>query len=324
MHTFIRSCTSLLCAGLFALLVASCKSGGFNSSSYPLQGDFAVPAKYIYLAKTSDNTLIHEQNILTKLLMMLDSGQKDSVQKAAIFYESGLVYDELGLESMARFMMMNAIVSKPDYAAAYELIGVYYLKDGRIADACDAFDSAIELDKNGKSMFPYLNRAYAMYYSKRYQKAYEDICIFYNADKKDPYRLLSKYIIESAYKGEQKAIESLSESYINNDLDIKSPFGIVLINHTLGLITTDELFNKILEDKNKGDLMQEHLCEAYFYLGQKALKSGDDKLAYDYFKLSRATNKYSFLEYRNSYLELRALEKKYNLIAPYSAEEREL
>ena len=63
---------------------------------------------------------------------MLDSEQKNSVEKATIFYEAGLVYDDLGLESMARFMMMNAIVNKPDYAAAYELIGVYYLKDGRM------------------------------------------------------------------------------------------------------------------------------------------------------------------------------------------------
>lgn len=324
MHTFIRSCTSLLCAGLFALIFASCTSGGFDSSSNKLQGDFSVPAKYIYLVKTSDRTLNRDQNILTKLLMMLDSEQKNSVEKAAIFYEAGLVYDELGLESMARFMMMNAIVNRPDYAAAYELIGVYYLKDGRIADACDAFDSAIELDKNSKSMYPYLNRAYAMYYTKRYQKAYEDICVFYNADKRDPYRLLSKYIIESAYKGETQAIESLSNAYINNDLDVKAPFGIALINHTLGLISTDELFEKILEDKNRDDLMQEHLCETYYYLGKQALKMGNDKLAYDYFKLSRATDKYSFLEYRNSYLEMRSLEKKYNLLAPYSAEEREL
>ena len=90
------------------------------------------------------------------------------------------------------------------------------------------------------------------------------------------------------------------------------------------MIEHEELFEKILEDKNRGDLMQEHLCEAYYYLGKQALKMGKDKLAYDYFKLSRATDKYNFLEYRNSYLEMRSLEKKYNLLAPYSAEEREL
>jgi len=75
----------------------------------------------------------------------------------------------------------------------------------------------------------------------------------------------------------------------------------------------DELFTEIKKVKDNDDLFQEHLCEAYFYVGKYELLKGNDKLAYDYFNLCEAARKYGFLEHRLARHEIDALQRKYNI-----------
>ncbi len=46
--------------------------------------------------------------------MILESDAKSAEDKAELFYEVGSLYDDLGLEAMARFMLMNSIVISLD------------------------------------------------------------------------------------------------------------------------------------------------------------------------------------------------------------------
>ncbi|MGN0916223.1 MAG: hypothetical protein ACI4NE_07735 [Succinivibrio sp.] len=265
-------------------------------------------------AKASDKTLEREQNILAKLLLLLDSDVKTTEEKAELFYEIGSIYDDLGLETMARFMFMNAIVHKPGYASPYELLGIYFLKEGRIPEAIDAFDSAIELDKEKKSPYPYLNRGVAMYYTAHYALAYEDLQYFFRNKPDDPYRLLMYFFATEKLMGREKALKMLNGKYkAYKESSRPKQWGDLIIAYYLDEISLDALFDSIRSVRTDDDLYQEHLCEAYYYVGKRMLQEGRDKLAYDYFTLCRSTRKFSFLEYRNAYLELKDLESRYQV-----------
>lgn len=314
MFNFIKTHFLPLGVGLFTLVQISGCSLLQGSSGSKLNGPISVPEKYIYYSHASDSTLAKEQALLINLMMVLDSDAKSPEEKSEVFYQIATVYDDLGLESMSRFMLMNSIVNKPGYSRPYELLGLYFLKDGRIAEASDAFDAAIELDTHNSSAYPYLNRAFTMYYTNHEKLALEDMSYFYNDDKYDPYRMLCLYFVESAVNGRNVAIKNLKERFDDYQNSVKKKqWGDNLVKLYLGYVSQDALFEDIASYKNDADLFQEHLCEAYFYIGKLALQNKQDKLAYDYFSLCRQTRKYSFLEYRNAYLEMKAIEKKYNL-----------
>lgn len=200
MFRFLKTHSLATGMGLVALMaLTGCQNFTSSSKSIDLEGAITVPSEYVYTASISEKSLTREQNILTNLLMILESDAKSAEDKAELFYEVGSLYDDLGLEAMARFMLMNSIVNKPGFARPYELLGIYFFKEGRIAEACDAFDSAIELDKKKTSTYPYLNRAFVMYYTRHYKMAVDDMKVFFNSDPTDPYRMLSMYFVEEKF-----------------------------------------------------------------------------------------------------------------------------
>ena len=317
MFNHLKSYCLTLGIGLLTLtLTIGCSST--SSLHNELSGPISVPSYQIYYSKASAKTLSREQNLLTNLLLVLESDAKSPEDKAEVFYELATVYDELGLENLARFMLMNSIVNKPGFYKPYELLGIYFLKEGRVADACDAFDSAIFLGKDKTYAYPYLNRAFAMYYSKHYKLALEDMMYFYREDPADTYRLINLYFIELKTLDKQTAFDNLNRRF--EELQAKSKkkiWGEILVKLCLNQISEKELFEDIVSYQNDDDLFQEHLCEAYFYIGKLKLEQGLDKLAFDYFSLCRQTRKYGFLEYRNAYLEQHELEKKYSPLVLY-------
>lgn len=315
MFSFFKTHSLATGVGLVALIAITGCQSFFSSGSSALDGAVSVPSEYVYTASVSEKSLAREQSILTNLLMLLESDVKSAEDKAELFYELGSVYDDLGLETMARFMLMNAIVNKPGFARPYELLGIYFFKEGRIAEACDAFDAAIELDSRKTSTYPYLNRAFVMYYTHRYKMAVDDMKVFFNSDPTDPYRMLSLYFVDAKVSGKDQALKNLEHHFINGQtVKRKNSWGDALVLYYLGKMSQKELFKTMLEVRDDEDLFQEQLCEAYYYVGKKVLENGEDKLAYDYFRLCRATRKYGFLEYRNSYIEMQALERKYNIL----------
>ena len=306
---------ALLLASMLSFLLG-CES--FMDNKAPevqevgISGPFSVPPDEILLSLPSERLIEQDQAIIVKLSMMLDTQAKTKGDKAEIFYELGIVYDRLGLEATARTMFMNALVENPAFASPYNFVGIYFAKDGRFQDACDAFDSALELNPN--ESYIYFNRAIVLHYAHRDVLALEDLNKFYKADKNDPYRLLWMYIVERNVYGKSTALSKLQDRFDNVKLkDKKDNWGFNLVRLYLGDLDESKFWEQIKLFKKDPKTFADHLCEAYFYLGKLRLLDGKDKQAYDMFYLSQATRRFGFLEYRYSLHEISNLEKKYKL-----------
>ena len=139
--------------GLVALCsLTSCANFGVGNN-VDFKGPITVPQEFIYTSSTPKKSFEREQALVVNATLSMDSDKRSIDEKAELFYALGTVYDDLGLEGMARYMMMNAIVQRPGFARPYELLGIYFFQDGRVADACDALASAIELDDSNMSSF---------------------------------------------------------------------------------------------------------------------------------------------------------------------------
>lgn len=299
---------------LIALTGCSSLSSVFSTTE-DLEAPIQVPSKYVYFPNPSVDTLNKEQSALTNMLIALESPNTSSEDKSLMFYNIGSIYDDLGLESMARFMYMNSIVQNPTFYRPYQVLGPYFYRDGKLGDAVDFLDAAYELDTEKSDPYINLHRGIIMYYTNHDNYAYEDMKVFYEADKNDPYRLLCFYFAIQKRYGNDVAKMLLTDYYnsAKNSNTVSQNWGFNLIKLHLHKISVDELFEGILKIRYDDDLFQEHLCEAYFYVGKLMRDEGNDKLAYDYFKLCESTKKYGFLEYRLAQYEMADLENKYNI-----------
>ena len=272
----------------------------------------SVPSKYIFFPHPSQEQLAKEQNAITSLMVSLDSQAKSSKEKAELFYNLGAIYDDLGMETLARFMYMNSVVQNPNYYRPYEVLGPYFYRDGKVGDAVDSLDAALNLNKEKDDPYIYLHRGIIMYYTGHYKYAVEDMMEFYKSEPDDPYKMLCLYFAAEKYYGKDYA-DGLLKSYYNDSYTLKSKaldnWGFNFIKLFLNKTSEDAIFADIIKIKDDEDLFQEHLCEAYYYIGQFKQLQGKDKLAYDYFKLCQAARKYGFLEHRLAIYEAQKLEK---------------
>lgn len=277
-----------------------------------LNDDFEVPKSNILLATPASINQDRDQIILVKLSQMLDTQAKSADERAELFYELGIVYDRLGLESTARSMFMNALVENNKFGPAYNFVGIYFAEDGRFQDACDAFDASLEL--NPKDAYVYFNRGIVLYYADRSKVGLDDLEKFYNDDHNDPYRQLWYYILEQDVYGTDYARSKLAERYAKvSQKDKEETWGFNLVKLYLGSLSEAKFFDGTKQFSTDAELYSEHLCEGYFYLAKLKEMAGNDKLAYDYYHLAVASRRYGFLEYRYALQEIKALEKKHGI-----------
>lgn len=297
------------------LLLNACSVLGGNSlesEKIDLQGPFSVPSEYILLPEPSIESTERDQIILMKLSELLETKATTNKDRAEIFYELGIVYDRLGLEGTARTMFSNSLAEKADFAAPYNFVGIYFSSDGRYQEACDAFGAAEEL--NPKDYYVNFNRGITLYYAGRYKLAVADMLLFYNNNKNDPYIMLWLYMAECGLENSFYAKTKLMERYKDaSDKAKEDNWGFNIVRLYLGTLSEHKFFEGTKTYRDKPDLMAEHLCEGYFYLGKLKQLDGQDKLAYDYNLLALSTHRYGFLEYRYAHQEIRFLERKYNV-----------
>lgn len=295
------------------LVLAGCQSTAYETP------DFAVnPLKPDEIILTAPVTELsdYDQLMVLRLSELLDRGEvSDPEDRAQLFYELGIVYDRMGLESSARVMFMNALFEKPDFAPAYDFLGVYFASHGMFQDAYEAFDSALELAKSQgqKRIFTYFSRAIALYYGLRPAHALEDMEIDYKSRRGDPYRMLWCWIIGSAAYDPNTALQMLREKSLDANEEQRSSFGMRIVEYILGDISEDELLDLMRDPKLTMQERIERVSEAYFYLGKQAQIAGDDRKAFWYYHLCTAAAKHDFLENRYSRVEIERLAKKYQL-----------
>jgi len=125
---------------------------------------------------------------------LLNRADLSAEQQAKLYYDRGVLFDSLGMSTLARIDFNRAIKLKPDLAEVYNFLGIHHTLMQQYEQAYEFFDSALEL--NEQHEYAYLNRGIALYYGDRPALAVDDFVAFHQKQLDDPYRLLWLYLTE--------------------------------------------------------------------------------------------------------------------------------
>lgn len=284
---------------LFNFVAILLLSGCVNRNS-----DLISPTK-LPLSELNPQLRFEQEVMLARLTQVLQEAQLSTAERAELHFERGVIYDSLGLWSLARNDFTLAVEYQPKMAAAYNYLGLYLLLEDDYDSSVDAFNAVLDIDP--KYDYTHLNRGLAFYYSGRYSEAQRDLLRFYEADKTDPYRVLWLYFNE---------LESVPEEATNNLISrskgLSADFwGTTIVDYFLGKFTLDQLRLK-MNAQAKPNTVQyaEVLTETYFYLAKQTLKLNQVNEAMSFFRLAAANQVYNFVEYRFALFELAQLRAK--------------
>ncbi|KMK51286.1 lipoprotein NlpI-like protein [[Actinobacillus] muris] len=283
-------------AYLFALFALLFLSGCVNRAT-----DMIYPDR-LSLAELNPQLRFEQEAMVVRLTQVLQEAKLTNAERAELFFERGVIYDSLGLWSLARYDFTHAVEHNPKMAAAYNYLGLYLLLEDDYDSAIDAFNAVLELD----NAYDYtrLNRGLAFYYSERYAEAERDFQAFYQADKTDPYRALWLYFNEL-----ELAPATAKQNLIERSKGISEDFwGTSVVRYFLGDLTLTQLRSKMnTQAEPNTPTYAEILTETYFYLAKQTLKLNQLEEAKSFFRLAAANQIYNFVEYRFALFELSQL-----------------
>ncbi|TWX56194.1 lipoprotein NlpI [Colwellia hornerae] len=241
---------------------------------------------------------------IARLTDVIQRAEITDAQRAELYYDRGVVYDSVGLRSLARLDFNRALRLKPDFVDAYNFLGIHFTQLQEFNQAYEAFDSAIDLAPDHE--YAYLNRGIALYYGGRARLSIDDFSTFQQRKSNDPYRILWMYLAESA-ANKLNAQASLKQAAEQVD---DSVWAKNIIQLYLGEITQQEFISQLSIGVNSNKALSERLCEAYFYLAKYYQLKDNNQLAANFFKLALSTNVYEFVEHRYARLELDLMRQK--------------
>lgn len=266
----------------------------------PLNSTFSIDQDEILLVTPNNKEREESQVMLTYLTKLLSDPAATAEQRAQIFYQLGIIYDRLGLEAMARSMFMSALVEVPDYAPAYNFLGIYLTGAERFAEAYDAYDAVLELSPDDE--YAHFNRGIALYYGNRPKLGIPDLKFFYEKNPDDPFRSLWIYLLEREVMEPEVALSHLQER--RSKLKADTAWGLEVLDFFLGHNDESDVIAAIRTKPLDNEERARRLCEAYFYLGKQADYEGDYKRAYDLYHLCLTTGVSGYLEYRYAQMEI--------------------
>ncbi|MCC5855903.1 MAG: lipoprotein NlpI [Idiomarina sp.] len=235
---------------------------------------------------------------VAQLTELLQNGELSRDQRAVVHYRRGVLYDALGLPTLALVDMNQALEIQPALADGWHYMGVYYTQHGFYSSAYESFDSTIELAPDHD--YVYLNRGIASYYDGQYEFALNDLADFYFQDPSDPFRVAWYYF--AAYEVDaERAARQLREQMRAVP---EGQWGKAILQLLAGEIVEQELMERAFAGIDSHAELIDRLCEAYFYMGKRAVQQGRIEVAMNYFKLALMTNKHDFLEHRFARTEL--------------------
>lgn len=235
---------------------------------------------------------------IARLSEVLNRAKITDDQKAHIHYDRGVLFDSVGLRSLARLDFSQALQLKPDLIDAYNFLGIHLTQLKEFAQAYEQFDSVLELAPNHE--YAHLNRGIALYYGDRPALAAQDFSDFHYQQNDDPYRLLWLYLAEHNVDAvlAKKMLKERAE------LVDDRTWAKQVIYLYLGDISQEKFVNELTKGIQSNKALTDRLCEAYFYLGKYNQIMGYNGAAANFFKLSLSTNVYEFVEHRYAKLEL--------------------
>lgn len=237
---------------------------------------------------------------IARISELLSKAETTDEQRARLFYDRGVMYDSVGLRSLARFDFLRALRLQPDMADAYNFIGIHHTLVGNYIEAYESFDAALELAPDYD--YAYLNRGIALLYDNKTDLAVGDFEQFYQAKPEDPYRSLWLYFADSKLSVVQ-AQARLTKNHSTLD---KNHWATAIVEFYLGKISEQALLEKAAQVNSDPQQLAERLCEVYFYLAKWHQQQNPSK-ALDYYKKVLATNVYEFVEHRYARLEMNRL-----------------
>ncbi|KTF13484.1 lipoprotein NlpI [Pseudoalteromonas sp. H105] len=219
-------------------------------------------------------------------------------QQAMLYYDRGMLFDSLGMSTLAHYDFNRAVKMKPDLAEVYNFLGIHHTLMQQYEKAYESFDSALEL--NEQHQYAYLNRGIALYYGERHYLATQDFKTFVANSAQQPFPILWQYLAQSNLDKTQALIDLKANA---QGVD-ETVWGYQIIALFLGEIAEDEFLAGIVEGVQSEREYTRRLCEAYFYLAKIYQAKGELNHAVEYFRLALATNVHEYIEYKYARLEL--------------------
>jgi len=291
-HSLIKTTllTILLSSTLLTQGCSSSQSGQSNNISSSIMNHLVIAEPLSINFKS--------EIAIARLSEVINRAKVTDEQRAQLFYDRGVLYDSVGLRSLARFDFSYALQLKPDLVDAYNFLGIHYTQLQEFSQAYEKFDSALDLAPEHE--YAYLNRGIALYYGSRPELASQDFKAFHQKQQDDPYRLLWLYLTE--YE-----IDPLAAKYSlkqRAELVDDRIWAKQVIHLYLGDISQGQFVKNLTSNVKSNKELTERLCEAYFYLGKYNQTLDQRGNAANFFKLALSTNVYEFVEHRYAKLEL--------------------
>jgi lipoprotein NlpI len=291
----VQSKIQLLILSLF-LSIQGCASLTNQSGSNNAIGQLII-AEPVSVSYKSEVAILRLSEIIQR-------AEITDEQRAQLFYDRGVIYDSVGLRSLARLDFNRALKLKPDLVDAYNFLGIQFTQIQEFNQAYESFDSALDLQPEHE--YAYLNRGIALYYGGRPTLAREDFQIFHNSQLNDPYRLLWLYLAENQIDPVQAPIDlEKRAAQVSDNTWAKS-----IINLYIGKLSQQEFIQSLTNNISTNKELSDRLCEAYFYLGKHNQLLDKNHAAANFFKLALSTNVFEFVEHRYAKLELDLMRKK--------------
>lgn len=241
---------------------------------------------------------------VAKLTQIINHVKLDQTKLAQMLYDRGVIYDSLGLRSLAQLDFRRTLELKPDHADAYNFIGIHMTLIGQYNQAFEAFDSALEIEPDHS--YAYLNRGIASHYYGRVGLSVDDLEMFFIKDQSDPYRAIWLFLAEY----QNNPIEAKLRLAGNAKLLDKSKWANQVVDLYLGNLEEQEFIDNMGKNIQSSRQLVDRLCEGYFYLAKLKLYNNQIEAAKNYFRLVLSTNVHEFVEHKYARLELNELYRK--------------
>lgn len=239
---------------------------------------------------------------IAKLTQAISSGKVPKEKLAEYLYDRGVLYDSLGLRTLAHLDFLKALELKPAFANAYNFLGIHLTLLGRYDQAFEAFDSALELEP--EHGYVHFNRGIALHYSGRHKElSVQDLETFYIKNPQDPYRAVWLYLAEAELNLEEAKARLLFNA---NQIDDKQ-WAHQIMQLFLGQLSEQAFIQGMGENLKDARELADRLCEGYFYLAKLKLSKGQEDAAKNYFRLALSTNVYEFVEHKYARVELQKM-----------------
>ncbi|MFC0309864.1 lipoprotein NlpI [Gallibacterium trehalosifermentans] len=256
----------------------------------------------LIFSDTKPQEHLDQEVVIAKLSQVLQLEKMTREDRAAFYFERGVIFDSLGLWTLSRFDFSQAIQLKPKMADAYNYLGIYALIEGDYDTAIDYFNAALAVDP--QYSYAFFNRGLSFYYSNRYTEAEDDLLKFYQEETTNPYRVLWLYFNELKQNPNQ-ALALLKQRSSKLSYEY---WGTNIVQYYLEQISLTELRERMKKYAEKSTSQYaEVLTETYFYLAKQQLMLQHKQDANTLFKLAMVNQVYSFVEYRFALLELSRL-----------------